>query len=87
MSANHASPDNAPRRDFLLLTAQAMGAVGAGALLWPLVDSMNPSADVLALASTEVDLSAIAEGQERVVANYDENKKQRVSLPVYFIYW
>ncbi len=64
MSANHASPDNAPRRDFLLLTAQAMGAVGAGALLWPLVDSMNPSADVLALASTEVDLSAIAEGQE-----------------------
>jgi ubiquinol-cytochrome c reductase iron-sulfur subunit len=64
MSADHASPESTPRRDFLLLTAQAMGAVGAGALLWPLVDSMNPSADVLALASTEVDLAAIAEGQE-----------------------
>jgi ubiquinol-cytochrome c reductase iron-sulfur subunit len=64
MSADHATPDSAPRRDFLLLTAQAMGAVGAGALLWPLIDSMNPSADVLALASTEVDLSAIVEGQE-----------------------
>ncbi len=60
---NHA-PDSAPRRDFLLLTAQAMGAVGAGALLWPFVDSMNPSADVLALASTEVDLSPIEDGQE-----------------------
>ena len=57
-------PHSAPRRDFLLLTAQAMGAVGAAALVWPLIDSMNPSADVLALSSTEVDISAIAEGQE-----------------------
>lgn len=66
MSADHATtaPDSQPRRDFLTLTAQAMGAVGAGALLWPFVQSMNPSADVLALASTEVDLSAIAQGQE-----------------------
>ena len=64
MSADHTKPESAPRRDFLLLTAQAMGAVGAASLLWPLIDSMNPSADVLALASTEVDLSAVAEGQE-----------------------
>jgi ubiquinol-cytochrome c reductase iron-sulfur subunit len=67
MSADHANtnaPDSAPRRDFLLLTAQAMGALGGAALMWPLIDSMNPSADVLALASTEVDLGAIAEGQE-----------------------
>jgi ubiquinol-cytochrome c reductase iron-sulfur subunit len=62
-SPSHA-PDSTPRRDFLLLTAQAMGAVGAGALLWPFIDSMNPSADVLALSSTEVDLTPIAEGQE-----------------------
>jgi len=59
-----ATPDSAPRRDFLILTAQAMGAVGAGALIWPFIDSMNPSADVLALSSTEVDIGAIAEGQE-----------------------
>ena len=58
------APDSAPRRDFLILTAQAMGAVGGAALVWPLIDSMNPSADVLAMASTEVDLGAIAEGQE-----------------------
>ena len=60
---SHAAPAEG-RRDFLILTAQAMGAVGAGALLWPIIDSMNPSADVLALASTEVDLTPIAEGQE-----------------------
>ena len=64
MSADHASPESTPRRDFLLLTGQALGAVGAGALLWPFIDSMNPSADVLALASSEADLTAIAEGQE-----------------------
>jgi ubiquinol-cytochrome c reductase iron-sulfur subunit len=52
------------KRDFLILTAQAMGVVGAGALAWPFIDSMNPSADVLAMASTEVDLGAIQEGQE-----------------------
>lgn len=58
------APESPPRRDFLLLTAQAVGAVGAGALIWPFVDSMNPSADVLALSSVEVDVGAIAEGQE-----------------------
>src|SRR4051812_38123705 len=63
VTSSHA-PDSAPRRDFLLLTAQAMGAVGAAALVWPLIDSMNPSADVLALGTTEVDLGAIGEGQE-----------------------
>jgi len=59
-----ASSVNQPRRDFMVLTAQAMAGLGAAAALWPFVDSMNPSADVLALASTEVDVSAIAEGQE-----------------------
>ena len=62
--ANLPVPADGKRRDFLLLTAQAMGAVGAAALVWPLIDSMNPSADVLALSSTEVDIGAIAEGQE-----------------------
>ncbi len=62
--ANLRVPADGKRRDFLLLTAQAMGAVGAAALVWPLIDSMNPSADVLALSSTEVDIGAIAEGQE-----------------------
>lgn len=54
---------NKKRRDFIVLTASAMGVVGAGAALWPFVDSMNPSADVLALASIEIDLSQIPVGQ------------------------
>lgn len=55
--------DGASRRDFLYLTAGAMGAVGAGSALWPLIDSMNPAADTLALASTEVDVSTVEPGQ------------------------
>lgn len=55
------------RRDFLTLTATAVGGVGAGALLWPFVDSMNPAKDVLAQATTEVDLSSIKEGQSMTV--------------------
>jgi len=51
------------RRDFLTLTAISAGVVGAGIAVWPLINSMNPSADVLALASTEVDLAPIEEGQ------------------------
>jgi len=51
------------RRDFIVVATYAMGAVGAGAFAWPLVDQMNPAADTLALASIEVDVSKIAEGQ------------------------
>ncbi len=51
------------RRDFMMLTASALAGVGAAAAAWPFVNSMNPAADVLALASVEVDLSPIAPGQ------------------------
>ena len=57
----------ATRRDFLYLAAGAMGAVGAGSAVWPLVDSMNPAADVLALATTEVDISKVTVGQSVTV--------------------
>jgi len=50
------------RRDFLYLTTAAFTVVGVGALAVPFIASMNPSRDVLALASTEVDLSPIAVG-------------------------
>ncbi len=59
--------DGAARRDFLYLLTGATTAVGAGAMIWPLVDTMNPSADVLALASTEVDLSGVEEGMSITV--------------------
>ena len=55
--------DDASRRDFLYLTAGAMAAVGAGTAGWKLVDTMNPAADTLALASSEVDISKVQPGQ------------------------
>ena len=51
------------RRDFLNIGAVAAAGVGAAALGFPLVNQMNPSADVLALASIEVDVSQIQPGQ------------------------
>lgn len=57
------SGEGETRRDFIYLAAAATGAVGAGLAVWPFIHSMNPAADTLALASTEVDLSPIAEGQ------------------------
>lgn len=55
------------RRDFMTLTASGLTAVGGACVAWPLVDSLNPSADVLALSSIEVDLSAIEPGQTQTV--------------------
>ena len=51
------------RRDFINIAAVSFAGMGAVAVVVPLIDQMNPSADVLALASTEVDLSAIQPGQ------------------------
>ncbi len=51
------------RRDFLLLAATAVGAVGAGLAAWPFISSMRPAADTLAEATLEVDLSPIETGQ------------------------
>ena len=59
--------DEITRRDFMVLTASSMTAVGAACAVWPLVDSLNPSADVLALSSIEVDISAVAPGQSKTV--------------------
>jgi len=56
------SPAEPPRRDFLKLTTTAFAAVGVGAAAWPFLFSLAPSKDVLALASTEVDLAPIQEG-------------------------
>ena len=51
------------RRDFIVVASNTMMAVGAAAVVYPLIDQLNPSADTLALASIEVDISGIAEGQ------------------------
>ena len=51
------------RREFLFTASYAVGAVGVGAVVWPLIDQMNPDASVKALASTEVDVSAVQSGK------------------------
>ncbi|GAA0469598.1 ubiquinol-cytochrome c reductase iron-sulfur subunit [Parasphingorhabdus litoris] len=51
------------RRDFINVAAVSFGSVGVVATVFPLVNQMNPSADVLALSSIEVDISAIEPGQ------------------------
>jgi ubiquinol-cytochrome c reductase iron-sulfur subunit len=58
-----ATTGEATRRDFLFIATGALGAVGVGAAAWPLISQMNPDASTLALASTEVDIGNIAEGQ------------------------
>ena len=55
------------RRDFIITTSYALGAVGVGAAVWPLIDQMNPDASVKALASTEVDVSSVEPGQSITV--------------------
>ncbi len=59
--------DEKTRRDFLIVTTSAVGAVGAALAAWPFIDQMNPAADTLALASTEVDLEPIVVGQSITV--------------------
>jgi ubiquinol-cytochrome c reductase iron-sulfur subunit len=70
MAAVEANEGNAPldgdgvrRRDFINIAAASFAGVGGAALLYPLINQMNPSADVLALAQIDVDLSAIQPGQ------------------------
>jgi ubiquinol-cytochrome c reductase iron-sulfur subunit len=63
---HHGGADDS-RRDFLLLSTLTVGATGAALAAWPLIDMMNPSKDVLALATTEVDVSPIEQGQSITV--------------------
>ena len=55
--------DGVRRRDFINIAAVSFAGVGGAALLYPLVNQMNPSADVLALAQIDVDISRIEVGQ------------------------
>ena len=57
------SVENQGRRDFIVVATNAMLAVGAGAVAYPLIDQMNPAADTLALSSVEVDISSLEAGQ------------------------
>ncbi|MBW0144808.1 ubiquinol-cytochrome c reductase iron-sulfur subunit [Sphingomicrobium clamense] len=57
------NPDGVRRRDFINIAAVSFAGVGAAAVVGPLVVQMGPPADVLALASIEVDISKVQPGQ------------------------
>lgn len=63
----HADEHEGSRRDFLYYATAGAGAVGVGAAVWPLVNQMNPSADVRALASIQVDVSGVEAGSQLTV--------------------
>lgn len=64
---SHADDHDATRRDFLYYATAGTGAVVAGAAVWPLVNQMNPSADVQALSSIRVDISGVEPGTQLTV--------------------
>ena len=59
--------DDPNRRDFIHIAAATAAVGGVAVFAWPLIDEMNPSADVLALASIDFDLSKVTVGQQVVV--------------------
>ncbi|NQV20680.1 MAG: ubiquinol-cytochrome c reductase iron-sulfur subunit [Rhodospirillales bacterium] len=66
VSGKESGPDGGEhpsRRDFLYIATGTLGVAGSALAVWPLVAQMNPSKDVLALSSIEVDLSPIEVGQ------------------------
>ena len=64
---SHAEDHEGTRRDFLYYATAGAGAVTTGAAVWPLVNQMNPSADVQALASIMVDVSGVEPGTQLTV--------------------
>jgi ubiquinol-cytochrome c reductase iron-sulfur subunit len=63
----HVEEQTGTRRDFLFVATGAAGGIATAAAVWPLINQMNPSADVQALASIQVDVSAVAEGSQITV--------------------
>jgi ubiquinol-cytochrome c reductase iron-sulfur subunit len=64
---SHAEDTDTTRRDFIYYAAAGAGVVTAGAAIWPLVNQMNPSADVQALSQIFVDTSAVEPGMQLTV--------------------
>ncbi len=67
-TASDHGPADPSRRDFIHIAAAAAAVGAVAAVAWPLIDQMNPSADTLALASIEYDLSKVALGQQVTIA-------------------
>lgn len=63
LSPGDLSEDGVRRRDFINIAAVSFAGVGAVAAAIPLITQMSASADVRALSSVEIDISAIKPGQ------------------------
>ena len=64
---SNAEDPSGERRDFLYYATAGTGVVVAGAAAWPLVNSMNPSADTRAASQMRVDVSGVAEGSQLTI--------------------
>ena len=64
---SYAEDPSGDRRDFLYYATAGTGVVVAGAAAWPLVNSMNPSADTRAASQLRVDVSGVGEGTQLTV--------------------
>jgi ubiquinol-cytochrome c reductase iron-sulfur subunit len=64
---SHAEDHEGTRRDFLYYATAGAGTVAAGAAVWPLINQMNPSADVQALSSIRVDIAGVETGTQLTV--------------------
>ncbi len=64
---SHAEDHDGTRRDFLFYATGGAAAVTTGAAVWPLINQMNPSADVQALSSIRVDVSSVEVGTQLTV--------------------
>ncbi len=64
---SHADDHEGTRRDFLYYATAGTGAVVTGVAVWPLINQMNPSADVKALASIRVDIAGVEPGTQLTV--------------------
>jgi len=67
MLVSNVDEHDSERRDFLYYATAGTGAVAVGGAVWPLVNQMNPSADVRALSSIRVDISGIEPGTQLTV--------------------
>ena len=65
------------RRDFLFVATGAAGGIATAAAVWPLINQMNPSADVQALASIQVDVSAVEVGSQLTIKGKVTDEKVR----------
>ena len=66
IKSEHSSIDE-EKRDFLFVTTAGLAVAGGAATAVSLINTMNPAKDVLALSTTEVDLSLVEEGQSLTV--------------------